>query len=257
VKAVIPVSLMGYPAEMPAIMKMAYEDQIFVIEDAAQALGAEYQGRKIGTFGNAGSFSFQESKTITTLGEGGMIVTDDDALANKLFHLRNQGNVYGDLTEEFVCTNARLTEAQAAFGRIQLSKILELNRTQKENAEYFLTHLPGELKPVYQTPLPQGVSPSYLLIPVYAPDMETRDRLISGLVKAGVSKNIAGQNVGWYRQLISEAKVMKLNRDSFISGQNCKNAVYAKNHILLFDVHRFNHSIDDIKNYLEIMNAQL
>lgn len=257
IKAILPVSLMGYPADMNRIGQIGQDHEIYVIEDAAQALGAELFGKKIGSYGIAGSFSLQESKSVTSLGEGGIIVTNDSVLADKLYHIRNQGNVYGNLTEEFVCTNARMTEAQAAFGRVQLSKLEKFNSIQKRNADYFRAHLPKELTSVYPTPIPDGVKPSYLLIPLYAPNIETRNRIVNGLAKEGISQGFPGQNVGCYKQLVCEPMIMKRNHISYSSGKKCKNAIYARDHIIIFDIHRFNHNLDDMKNYLAAISRLL
>jgi perosamine synthetase len=251
VKTILPVSLMGYPADMKEICKLGEQHGLCVIEDAAQALGAELEGRKIGSFGIAGSFSLQESKSVTSLGEGGMIVTDDDTLADNLYHLRNQGNVYGNVTDEFVCTNARMTEAQAAFGRVQLSKVDKFNSIQRHNAEYFLAHLPKELKPVYPTPIPESMKPSFLLLPVYAPDIETRNRIVDGLITEGVSQGLPGQNVGYFKRLICEPKIIKQHKLSELTGKKCHQAAFAVEHLIVFDIHRFNHTVDDIKKYLD------
>jgi perosamine synthetase len=256
-RAIIPVSLLGYPAEMRKILRIAEEKGLFVIEDAAQALGAEYFDRKIGSLGIAGSFSLQESKTITSAGEGGVIVTDDDLVAERLFHIRNQGNVYGNATDEYLCTNARMTEIQAAFGRVQLTKIDAFNRIQRENAEYFLENLPSQLTPVYKFPLNPNVKPTYLLILVYAPNNETRNRIVNGFAKEGISQSIPGQNVGFYRQLISEPKIMQKNAISQLTAQNCMNAIEARDRIILFDLHRWSHTIEDMKKYLSILKGLL
>jgi perosamine synthetase len=256
-RAIMPVSLLGYPAEMRKILQIADEKGLFVVEDAAQALGAEYFDRKIGSLGIAGSFSLQESKTITSAGEGGMIVTDDDLVAERLFHLRNQGNVYGNATDEYLCTNARMTEIQAAFGRVQLTKIDAFNRIQRENAEYFLENLPSQLTPVYKFPLYPDVKPTYLLIPVYAPNTETRNRIVNGFAKEGISQGIPGQNVGFYRQLISEPKIMQKNALSQSTAQDCKNAIKARDRIILFDLHRWSHTLEDMKKYLGILKGLL
>ncbi len=256
-RAIMLVSLLGYPAEMKKILQIAKQKDLFVIEDAAQALGAEYFNRKIGGLGIAGSFSLQESKSITSAGEGGMIVTDDDSIAERFFHLRNQGNVYGNATDEYLCTNARMTEIQAAFGRVQLTKIDAFNKIQRENAEYFLEHLPSQLTPVYKHPLPADIKPTYLLMPAYAPDTETRNRIVNGFIKEGISQGIPGQNVGYYRQLISEPKIMQKHAISQFTAQECKNAVEARDRIIIFDLHRWTHTLEDMKKYLGILEGLL
>ena len=89
-RAILPVHLFGCPANMSAIMEIAERHGLAVVEDACQAWGAEWCGRRAGTIGNAGTFSFQASKNLTA-GEGGMIVTDDDELAERLWSLHNVG----------------------------------------------------------------------------------------------------------------------------------------------------------------------
>ncbi|MFZ2410165.1 MAG: DegT/DnrJ/EryC1/StrS family aminotransferase, partial [Candidatus Methanoperedens sp.] len=89
-KAILPVHVFGQPCEMDAIMEIAEEHNLAVIEDACEAIGAEYNGRKAGTFGDASVFAFYPNKQMTT-GEGAMIVTDDDELANMFRSMRNQG----------------------------------------------------------------------------------------------------------------------------------------------------------------------
>jgi perosamine synthetase len=122
-KAIMPVHLYGLPAEMDVILKIAEKYSLFVIEDAAEAHGAMYKGKKVGTFGVAGSFSFFGNKIITT-GEGGMITTNDSMLYNKMKQLRSQGM---DPNKRYWHTtlgyNYRMTNMQAAVGLGQLENI--------------------------------------------------------------------------------------------------------------------------------------
>jgi perosamine synthetase len=167
-KVILPVSLNGMPCDYKEILDLADKvADVVVLEDAAQSLGASVKGQKVGSFAHVSTFSFQESKTMTTLGEGGMIVTDDPRIYERALNIRNHGNIYGTMTD-VICTNARMTEAQAAFGIMQLRKLDEFNKIQTENAEYFLTHLPLHFRPVYNYPLPNGIEPSYYLMPVVA-----------------------------------------------------------------------------------------
>lgn len=245
-KAIMPVSLCGFPVEMDQIMKIARKHNLYVIEDAAQALGAEFADKKIGTWGDFGSFSFQETKSITSLGEGGMIVTNNDVLAEKCRHLRNHGNCYGMIQMDEPCTNARLSEAQAAFGRVQLQKLSVFNKTQIENAEYFLSHLPAPLKPVYVSP--SNGKPIYLLIPAILSDAEqTRDAFLKYLAEQKVSHGIPGQNVGYYKSLIYEYPL-------FVEyARPCVNALWARKNVVVFDIHRWDKTIENMKNYLEMI----
>ena len=254
-KAIFVVSLFGYPARMTALQTVAEDNKLLIIEDAAQALGASLCDKKIGTFGAAGSFSLQETKSITSLGEGGIIVTDNDKIADRARHIRNHGNVYGDCIQNVVCTNSRLTEAAAAFGRVQLKKLDHFNQLQIDNAEYFLKRLPENLRPVYSYPLPMEIKPTYLLIPAYAQTKEKRDKIVETLTKLGISKGIPGQNVGYYKRLIGEPELFQRRYHSRHSLRKCENAYYAKDHLILFDLHRWTKSRSTMNKALETVAA--
>ncbi|BAL22592.1 DegT/DnrJ/EryC1/StrS aminotransferase family protein [Azoarcus sp. KH32C] len=122
-KGIIPVHLYGHPAEMEPIMAFARRHNLFVLEDAAEAHGAEYQGKKVGTFGDCATFSFFGNKIVTT-GEGGMVTTNDDDLAAHLRLLRGQGM---DPKRRYwfpeVGYNYRMTNIQAAIGLAQMENI--------------------------------------------------------------------------------------------------------------------------------------
>lgn len=139
-KAILPVHLFGNPCDMDIIMDTARKFSLKVIEDAAQAHGAEFNGKKVGSFGDYGCFSFYATKNMTT-GEGGMIVTEDKDLYEKLKMLRSHGSskrYYHD----FLGFNFRMTDIQAAIGIEQLKKLDEFNSKRIENALY----LNGKLK---------------------------------------------------------------------------------------------------------------
>lgn len=134
-KVIIPVHEFGQSAEMDKIMKLAKKNNLKVIEDAACAFGAEYKGKKVGTIGDIGCFSFHPRKAITT-GEGGMIVTNSDELAEKIKVFRNHGIVYRDGKVQFVNAgfNYRMTNIQGAMGMVQMNKIERINRRRREIA---------------------------------------------------------------------------------------------------------------------------
>lgn len=144
-RAIIPVHLAGWPVEMDEIMELARARDLFVVEDCAQAHGATYNGRPVGTLGHVGSFSFCQDKIMTTGGEGGLIVTDDDGLWEKMWSLKDHGKdphvvARKDHPPGFrwlharFGTNARMTEMQAAIGRRQAQKVLEWVAKRRENA---------------------------------------------------------------------------------------------------------------------------
>lgn len=123
-KAIIPVHLFGLPADMEPLLDCARTNGWRVVEDAACAIGAEYRGRKCGTLGDVACFSFHPRKILTT-GEGGMLTTDDDALADRLRSLRNHGVVQAAAGARFehAGLNYRLTDFQAALGVSQLERL--------------------------------------------------------------------------------------------------------------------------------------
>ena len=158
IKFSIPVHLLGHPCKPDMIKKMK-EKGIFVIEDCAQAMGAKYLGKKVGSMGDCGIFSFQETKHITTLGEGGMIVTNNDEFAEKCRRIRNHGEYYKD--DLFVGHNFRMTEAQAAFGRAQLIKLPKILNSFRKNASYIFKNLPDII--ILPT-IPKEVEHSFLIL---------------------------------------------------------------------------------------------
>jgi dTDP-4-amino-4,6-dideoxygalactose transaminase len=123
-RAIVVTHLFGLPAELDAILSLAADRGLPVIEDAAQAFGATFRGRKIGTWGTLAAFSMQQGKHITT-GEGGIVATDDDALARKMFLYVNKAWGYGDPKPDhyFPALNYRLTELQGAVALAQLPKL--------------------------------------------------------------------------------------------------------------------------------------
>ncbi len=131
-RAIMPVHLFGHPARMTEIAELCSDNELALIEDAAQAHGAEHQGRRVGSFG-AGCFSFYPTKNMTT-GEGGMITTDDEDLARQCRLFRHHGQERRYYHEHFGL-NWRMTDIAAAIGVAQLARLEEWNRTRIANAE--------------------------------------------------------------------------------------------------------------------------
>ena len=152
-KAVIVVHLAGYPAEMDEIMKIADERGLYVIEDTAQALGAIYRGRMVGSIGHVGTLSFYPTKTITT-GEGGAVVTSDVDIANRARLLRSHGET-GKYYYELLGYNYRMTEFQAALGYSQLRRIDEIIRRKEEFAKVLMEELRDVENDLIQFPRPK------------------------------------------------------------------------------------------------------
>lgn len=139
-KAILPVHLFGLPAEMDKIQSIAQKYNLIIIEDDCQAHGAEFQGKKVGSFGT-GCFSFYATKNMTT-GEGGMITTDDDEVAAKIRKIINHGSERRYFHDQ-LGYNYRLTDIAAAIGIEQLKKLPSFNLKRKENAAYLNTKLKG------------------------------------------------------------------------------------------------------------------
>jgi perosamine synthetase len=140
-KAIIPVHLYGHPCDMYPIMKIAEDHNLYVVEDAAEAHGAEYKGKKVGSFGDISCFSFYGNKIITT-GEGGMCLTNDEELAEKMRILRDHGmNPNRRYWYNIVGFNYRMTNLQAAVGVAQLKKLDRFVEKKREIARSYSEEL--------------------------------------------------------------------------------------------------------------------
>jgi dTDP-4-amino-4,6-dideoxygalactose transaminase len=144
-RAIIPVHFAGLPCNMGAIIKIAEKHDLTVIEDACHAHGGEYRGRKLGSIGHAGCFSFQSSKNLTS-GEGGMVITNDDQLYRMMNSLRNVGRIEGGQWYEhhYLGCNYRLTQLQASLLKEQFKRLDEQTKLRDENGRY-LTELLGAI----------------------------------------------------------------------------------------------------------------
>lgn len=164
-KAIVPVHLNGCPAEMDEIMRIAKKHNLIVIEDSAQAHGALYNGRFVGTIGDVGCFSFWEDKIMTTGGEGGILITNNDEIARRARLIQNHGESAGDgeyyagerlYYHEMLGYNYRMNELQAAIGREQLKKIDSFIQARRNNAHY-LTELMSQVEGIITPYEPENV----------------------------------------------------------------------------------------------------
>ena len=144
-KAIVCVHLAGWPCDMDEIMAIANEHDLYVIEDCAQAHGAKYKGKPVGSIGHIGCWSFCQDKIMTTGGEGGMVTTNDESLWRKMWAYKDHGKSYEAVYErehpegfrwlhESFGTNWRMTEMQAAIGRIQLKRMPDWHNKRLSNA---------------------------------------------------------------------------------------------------------------------------
>lgn len=140
-KAVIPVHIHGYPADLDSIKEVLGDKDIYLLEDAAQAHGALYKGKKVGGLGEAGAFSFYPTKNMTT-GEGGAVTTDDEEVYQRARAIRDQGQM-GKYKHHYVGFNYRMTEINAAIGLVQLERLDEFNARRREIADVYTEELSG------------------------------------------------------------------------------------------------------------------
>ncbi|MGO1283402.1 DegT/DnrJ/EryC1/StrS family aminotransferase [Psychrobacter sp.] len=148
-KAIVCVHLAGWPCDMDGIMALADKHNLYVIEDCAQAHGARYKGRSVGSIGHIGAWSFCQDKVMTTGGEGGMVTTNDEQLWRKMWAYKDHGKSYAAVYEtehppgyrwlhESFGTNWRMTEMQAVLGRIQLTRMSDWTAKRTANAQAIL-----------------------------------------------------------------------------------------------------------------------
>ena len=187
-KAVIPVHLYGFPAAMDELREAADRHKFALIEDAAQAHGAAYKGKIVGSIGDVGCFSFYPSKNMTVGGDGGMIVTNDDKITESVTSLRNCGRVKGsNYIHDRVGFTQRLNTVQAAIGRVQLKRLDKWNETRRRLAAKYDALLSG-LKKV--TTPPRGDNDSTPVYHLYVIRCPRRDELRSWLAERGVETGI-------------------------------------------------------------------
>lgn len=179
-KAVIPVHLYGQMAEMDAVMEFARHHHLFVIEDCAQAHGASFQRKKAGTFGDVGCFSFYPGKNLGALGDGGMAVTDDKALAEKIRALGNYGSTE-KYCHKYKGINSRLDELQAAFLRIKLRYLEQYNAERGRIAGRYLEGIHNQ-----KIRLPQTGTDRTHVWHIFAVMCEQRDELRAYLEDNGI-----------------------------------------------------------------------
>jgi len=157
-RAIMPVHLYGQPADMDPINSIAAKYGLVVIEDAAQAQGARYKGRRVGSLGHSAATSFYPGKNLGALGDGGAILTNDDAIADKVKQLRNYGSKV-KYQHDMLGYNSRLDEMQAAFLRVKLSCLDQWNDQRRAiaasytellaNTDIVLPHVPSYAEPVW------------------------------------------------------------------------------------------------------------
>lgn len=248
-KAIICVHLAGWPCEMDKIMDLANKHNLFVIEDCAQAHGAVYKGKKVGSWGHMAAFSFCQDKIMTTGGEGGMVVTNDERLWRRAWSFKDHGKSYETvynkkhpsgfrwLHDDFG-TNWRMTEMQAAIGRCQLGKLDEWLGRRRNIANQLneaFNEFSDVLTPVISSEIQHSYYKYYLVL---SPDRVnsdvTRDQIMLELNKAGVPCV-----VGSCSEIYKESCFIKHDLQP---NKPLSNAAYLSDNTLVFPIH---HNLSD------------
>jgi len=180
-RAIVPVHLYGQPADMDSINKLASKHGLIVIEDAAQAQGARYKGQRIGSLGHAAATSFYPGKNLGAMGDGGAVLTNDNAIADKVRLLRNYGSKI-KYQHDLIGYNSRLDELQAAFLREKLKILDEWNAKRREIAAKYSLYLQG-----CNIELPFVSEHAEPVWHLYVIRSKRRDELKEYLEKSGVS----------------------------------------------------------------------
>ncbi len=176
-KAMVPVHLYGLPADLGTLMRIAEAHGLAVVEDCAQAHGAKYDGRLVGTFGRAACFSFFPSKNLGAMGDGGMVVTNDENIAKKVRALRAHGEEGGRFNHQYVGFNSRLSGLQAAILRIKLKHLGEHNRERQKIADFYHGELAGTDFILPKTPTKYPAEHVYHLYVIRVKEPGERDSL--------------------------------------------------------------------------------
>ncbi len=184
-KAIMPVHLYGQPCDMDVIMDVAKRYNLHVIEDCCQAIGAEYKGKKVGTFGDIGCYSFYPTKNLGAMGDGGLVTTNSDYLKDRIVALRNHGGAVRYHHDE-IGVNSRLDEVQAAILRVKLPYIDEWNKKRREHAAFY-----NKLFAQYpDIETPKELDNTYCVYHQYTVKVPNRDEVHKLLQEAGIGAMI-------------------------------------------------------------------
>lgn len=200
-KAIITVHLAGWPCDMDAILDLARERGLYVVEDCAQAQGARYKGRSVGTFSDVAAFSFCQDKIITTGGEGGMLVTNNEDIWRRSWAYKDHGKSYDAVYKkehpagfkwlhESFGTNWRMTELQAAIGRVQLRKLDGWLKARRRNAA-ILTECFSSISALRVTTPPKDIEHAYYKYYVFVKP----EALKTGWDRARIMKEIEAESI--------------------------------------------------------------
>lgn len=266
-KAIIPVHLAGWPCDMPAIMELAREHGLRVIEDCAQAHGAKIEGQMVGTFGDIGCWSFCQDKIMTTAGEGGMVNTNDEALAKEMWSYKDHGKswdaVYHQrhaegfrwLHERFG-TNWRMPEVQSSIGRLQIPKMDDWTKQRTKNASAIRSAL-QKFNRIVRAPIPAAeLTHAYYRLYAYV----NTDELSENWSRDAIVKALTELNVPVAHGSCSEIYLEKaFDNTNFRPKKRCQNANQLSDSSMMFLVHPTlkAHEIQDICTKIDSVLASV
>jgi perosamine synthetase len=183
-KAIMVVHLYGHPCDMDSLFSIAKKQNLFMIEDCAEAIGSKYKGKSVGTFGDIATFSFFGNKTITT-GEGGMVVTNDETLHDRVVHFKGQGLAkHREYWHDVVGYNYRMTNVCAAIGLAQLEQVNDFLQRKLEIATTYEKAF--KKSPVEFHKSHADVTHSYWMCSILVPEAKQRDELREHLKENGI-----------------------------------------------------------------------
>lgn len=183
-RAIMPVHLYGQPCDMEKLLKIANDNNLFIVEDCAEAIGSEYKGQKVGVFGDISCFSFFGNKTITT-GEGGMIVTNDKTLIDRAIHIKGQGLArYREYWHDIIGYNYRMTNICAAIGCAQLLEVENHIKMKEEIFEEYERQLID--LPIVLNKAVGDVRHTYWMCTLLVENIDDRDKLRDFMKESGI-----------------------------------------------------------------------
>ena len=262
-KAIICVHLAGFPCEMDEIINLSLEKNLYVIEDCAQAHGAKYKGRPVGSIGHIGCWSFCQDKIMTTGGEGGMITTNDESLWRKVWSMKDHGKSIKSVYEtqhppgyrwlhDSFGSNFRMTEMQASIGRIQLKRIVEWKNQRSKNANLLIDVL-NKFKSLIRVPKVKNTfDHAYYKLNVYV----NNNGLAKNWDRDRISEEINRMGVPCFSGSCSEIYLEKAFDNYFRPNEPLKNAKELGSTSLMFLVHP-TLSKSDLEKTCNIINLVL
>jgi perosamine synthetase len=183
-KAIMAVHLYGHPCEMNTLKSICEENNIFLVEDCAEAIGTYYADKHVGTFGDISTFSFFGNKTITT-GEGGLVITNDETLHNRAVHYKGQGlAMHREYWHDVVGYNYRMTNICAAIGLAQLEQIEHFTQKKRKIADWYIQNLKGTSLEYHQCE--KNTIHSYWMFSILTRNAQERDSLRKYLASQGI-----------------------------------------------------------------------